>query len=153
MSNWTYKGVDDFEIPEGSFGFVYKITSKLDGKRYIGRKYLTSAKTTTKRVTLKSGIKKTQKKKSRAESNWRDYMGSCKPLLEDIKRFGKENFEFEIICFCPTKGQTNLCEIIYQIKCDVLTDDTYYNNSIGSGQFRNVKITSEFKELIISMLK
>lgn len=150
---WTYKEKEEFEIPSGSFGFVYKITSKIDGRKYIGRKYLTASKTTSKRVTLKTGIKKTKKVKSRVESNWKDYMGSCKPLLEDIKKSGKENFTFEIICFCPTKGQTNMCEIIYQIKCDVLIDDTYYNNSIGSGQFRNLKITSDFIDLIKSMKK
>jgi hypothetical protein len=30
------------------------------------------------------------------ESNWKDYWGSCKPLLEDIKKLGSEKFKREI---------------------------------------------------------
>jgi hypothetical protein len=148
MNKWIYKGMEDFEIPSGAFGFVYKITSRLDGRKYIGRKYLTASKTTSKRVTLKSGIKKTQKKKSRVESNWRDYMGSCKPLLEDINRFGRENYQFEILAFAGTKGQVNFLECFFQMRENVLADDSYYNDAIGSGQFRGVKFDDGFKALL-----
>jgi hypothetical protein len=143
--NWTYKNSTEFEIPEGSFGFVYKITSKIDGRKYIGRKYLTASKTTSKRVTLKSGIKKTQKKKSRVESDWRSYMGSCKPLLEDIDKNGKENYTFEILAFASTKGQVNFLECFFQMRANVLGDDSYYNDAIGSGQFRGVRFDENFK--------
>lgn len=148
MSNWKYKGSDDFEIPENSFGFVYKITSKVDDRKYIGRKYLTAAKTTSKRVTLKSGVKVTKKKKSRVESNWRDYMGSCKPLLEDIQRNGRDNYEFEILAFATTKGQINFLECFFQMRANVLGDDSYYNDAIGSGQFRGVRFDDNFKKML-----
>ncbi len=147
MSNWKYKGEEEFEIPVGSFGFIYKITGP-DGRKYIGRKYLTASKTTSKRVTLKSGIKKTQKKKSRVESNWRDYMGSCKPLLEDIKIQGRENYEFEILSFATTKGQVNFLECFFQMRANVLGDDSYYNDAIGSGQFRGVRFDEDFKNML-----
>lgn len=145
--NWKYKGSEDFELPDGSFGFIYKITGP-DGRKYIGRKYLTASKTTSKRVTLKTGVKVTKKKKSRVESNWKDYMGSCKPLLEDIKRLGSENFEFEILAFAQTKGQVNFLECYFQMRANVLGDDSYYNDAIGSGQFRGVKFDQAFKDML-----
>lgn len=148
--NWKYKGSEDFELPDGSFGFIYKITGP-DGRKYIGRKYLTAAKTTSKRVTLKTGVKVTKKKKSRIESNWKDYMGSCKPLLEDIKRLGSENFEFEILAFAQTKGQVNFLECYFQMRANVLGDDSYYNDAIGSGQFRGVKFDQAFKDFLRSV--
>jgi len=148
--NWKYKGSEDFELPDGSFGFIYKITGP-DGRKYIGRKYLTAAKTTSKRVTLKTGVKVTKKKKSRVESNWKDYMGSCKPLLEDIKRLGSENFEFEILAFAQTKGQVNFLECYFQMRANVLGDDSYYNDAIGSGQFRGVKFDQAFKDFLRSV--
>jgi hypothetical protein len=62
MSNWTYKGTENFEIPSDAFGFVYRITSKLDGRKYIGRKYLKASKITSNRVKLKNGSKVIKKK-------------------------------------------------------------------------------------------
>lgn len=146
--NWKYKEETEFEIPEGSYGFIYKITSKVNGRKYIGRKYLTAAKTTSKRVLLKSGAKVTKKKKSRVESNWRDYMGSCKPLLEDIARFGQDKYEFEILAFAKTKGQVNFLECFFQMRANVLGDDSYYNDAIGSGQFRGVRLDEDFKSML-----
>lgn len=147
-THWNYRGESDFEIPEGSFGFVYKITSTLDGRKYIGRKYLSAAKTTSKRVLLKSGLKVTKKKKSRVESQWHNYMGSCKPLLEEIAKLGKENFKFEILAFATTKGQVNFLECFFQMRANVLGDDSYFNDAIGSGQFRGVKFDEDFKNML-----
>lgn len=157
--HWIYKGNSDFNIPENAFGFVYLIECILPEEeltrlniiktKYIGRKYLTAAKTTSKKVLLKSGAKVTKKKKSRVESGWRDYIGSCKPLIEQIEKLGKDKFRFEILCFCSTKGQTNFCEVFAQFRAGVLIDDSYFNEAIGSGQFRGIRLDSEF----IKMLK
>jgi hypothetical protein len=47
MSNWIYQGKEiltEEDIPfEKAFGFVYVITQKSTGKKYIGRKILTNA--------------------------------------------------------------------------------------------------------------
>lgn len=147
-SHWIYRNEPLNEVPSNAFGFVYLITSKIDNKKYVGRKYLTKAKTTSKRVSLKSGIKVTKKKKSRVESDWRVYTGSCKPLNESIERLGKENFTFEILCFCETKGQTNFAECWIQMKLNVIIDETFYNDAIGSGQFRGVKFSQSFKNIL-----
>lgn len=155
MNHWTYKGSSEFEVPIGAFGFVYKIECILSQyeldklnitkTKYIGRKYLTKSKVSSKRVTLKSGAKVTKKKKSRVESDWMTYTGSCKPLNESISKLGKENFKFEILCFCETKGQTNLAEEFCQMRAGVLIDDSYYNDSVGARGFIGVKLTESFK--------
>lgn len=147
MNHWKYKGNSEFEVPEGAFGFVYLISGP-DGRKYIGRKYLSRAKTSTKRVLLKSGIKVTKKKKSRVESDWMTYAGSCKPLLESISQLGKENFQFVILGFGFTRGQVNFMEIVCQIKVDVMIDPNYYNDAVGSGQFRAIKFSDQFKEVL-----
>lgn len=153
--HWTYKGSNQFEVPVGAFGFVYLI-EKIDAlpnekSKYIGRKYLSKAKTTSKRVLLKSGAKVTKKKKSRVESDWRLYMGSCFPLLDEIERLGKDKFRFKILAFAFTKGQCNFLEVAAQFQAGVLTDDSYFNEAIGSGQFRGIKFSSEFRQILKEM--
>lgn len=141
MTHWTYKGIEIDSIPDGAYGFIYRITSMVSGKRYIGRKYVT--KSSRRSIKLKNGNKKIQK--TRIESDWKTYTGSNKPLNEDIAKYGKENFKFEILAFANTKGQVNALEVICQIKADVMADPTYYNDAVGSGQFRGVKFDESFK--------
>lgn len=153
--HWTYKGQSDFQVPLGAFGFVYKI-SKIDPLPnekafYIGRKYLSASKTSSKRILNKSGVKVTKKKKSRVESDWRLYTGSCIPLNDQIAKLGKESFIFEILAFAFTKGQCNFLEVAAQIKSDVMIDDSYFNEAIGSGQFRGIKFSSEFCQILKEM--
>ena len=152
VSHWQYRGTHDFEVPIGAFGFIYSI-EQIDPTpgtkyKYIGRKYLTASKTTTKKVLLKSGVKKTQKKKSRVESGWRDYTGSCIPLNAQIEKLGKEAFKFEILEFSKTKGQCNFLEVFFQMRANVLGDDSYFNDAVGSGMFRGVKFDNDFKKLL-----
>lgn len=147
---WTYKNQTDFEIPKGAFGFVYLI-SKLnpnpcEQSKYIGRKYL--SKTVSKRKKLKDGTKAKRLTKTRSESDWRGYMGSCKPLLEEISKLGKDKFKFEILGFGNTRGQVNFMECWMQMRYNVIANDNYYNDAIGSGQFRGVKFTDEFKQIL-----
>lgn len=159
--HWIYNGSSNFIIPIGAFGFVYKIECILPQdelnrlgiikSKYIGRKYLSKAKTTSKRVLLKSGAKVTKKKKSRVESDWRLYMGSCFPLLDEIERLGKDKFRFKILAFAFTKGQCNFLEVAAQFQAGVLTDDSYFNEAIGSGQFRGIKFSSEFRQILKEM--
>jgi hypothetical protein len=158
MTPWIYKNEFDFEIPNGAFGFVYKIEYigpvellqkfGICKTKYIGRKYLTASKTVSKRVLKKDGTKTLKKKKSRVESQWRGYMGSCKPLLADIEKLGMENYRFEILAFAQTKGQVNMMEEFCQMRSGVLIDDSFYNDSIGARGFIGVKITNEFKETL-----
>ena len=60
------------------FGFVYRITNKQSGKKYIGRKYFWSFRTPPGK-----------KRKVKQDSDWQRYYGSCPELKEDIKKYGK----------------------------------------------------------------
>lgn len=142
ISHWTHNEISIDEPPVGAFGFIYLIEGC--GRKYIGRKYLTKA--ASRSIKQKNGIRK--QRKTRIESDWRTYMGSCKPLLEDIQKTGKDNYTFRILAWGYTKGQVNALEVFAQIKAGVMVDPSFYNDAVGSGQFRGVKFTTEFKEII-----
>lgn len=132
---WTYDGEPIHEIsqmPEGTIGFVYKITNLETGKFYIGRKViLTNRKTKIgKREKEKTKTRKTFKIVTK-ESNWKTYTGSCKQLNEDIKRLGEKAFHKLILEYCCSKKYMNYTEISYQIKADVLKIDSYNGNILG----------------------
>jgi len=69
------------------------------------------------------------------ESDWREYCGSSKNLLEDIEKHGIENFKKEILILCKNKFESSYQELLKQIEHDVLNDEMSYNGII------NVRIT------------
>jgi hypothetical protein len=93
------------------FGFVYLITNKSNGRRYIGRKYLWQFRTP-----------KGKKRKVKSESDWKNYYGSCPELKEDIIKFGRENFSRTILSLHKTKGKTNYEETRQLFNNNVLTE-------------------------------
>lgn len=117
---WLHNN-EPFEDAGKWYGFIYEITNNLTGKKYIGRKYFTEAK--TRQV-------KGKKKRTRVESNWRDYWGSSKSLTEDIEKHGVENFSKKILMLCETRGNTNYWEAKFQFDNNVLLSDNYYNEWI-----------------------
>ena len=141
MSHWLYKNKIFKEVPEGMFGFVYLITNLKTNKKYVGRKYFYS----TRRIKQKG---KKNRKVVRKESNWKSYTGSNKDLVLDIDNLGIKNFKFQILIITETKGQTNYLEENIQHKMNVLTNENYYNSSIGSRKFISVKFSNKAKKLI-----
>jgi hypothetical protein len=129
---WIYNG-NPFtsEDIEDHYGFVYLIENKINGKRYIGRKYLWQFRTP-----------KGKKRKVKSESNWKEYYGSCPELKEDIDKFGRENFSRTILSLHKTKGKTNFEETRQLFVNGVLTEalDTggpaFYNSNILNRYFR-----------------
>jgi hypothetical protein len=127
---WLYedKVFDSLDIDY--YGFIYEITNDQNGKKYIGRKYFTKAKTLP---PLKG---KVRKRRSRVDSDWLDYWGSSKYLQEDIDTYGEGNFTRRIIRLCKTKGETHYWEAKLHFEHDVLTaklsngDFAYYNENI-----------------------
>jgi len=116
-----------FDDPTDYYGFVYEITNNVTGKKYIGRKYFTVAK--TRQV-------KGKKKRSRVDSDWKDYWGSSKYVLADIEKCGQENFTRKIIRLCKTRGECNYWEAKLQFEHNVLQasfdngEPAYYNENI-----------------------
>jgi len=133
LENIEIKSVDQF--PVGTVGFVYKITNIATGKFYIGKKILENKlkKILTKKEQsewVKPG-RIPKKKVVIKESNWLDYWGSCKPLVEDIKYMGKDNFKREIIKVCFSKKGLSYWETYYQFEYKVLHVDSYCENILG----------------------
>lgn len=128
--SWYYKNKLVEAIPEDCIGFVYIITNKLTGKKYIGKKLAKFSKTTYKVVKLKNGTKKKKKIRTLIDSDWRDYYGSSDNLTKDIEKIGKHNFTREILYFCNTKAECSYIEAREQFNRRVLESDDYYNGHI-----------------------
>lgn len=127
---WLYEGKEVDEVSSDFVGFVYIITNKITDRKYIGKKLLKFSKTKVKTVTLKNGTKKKKRIKEQIDSDWKDYYGSSKELLEDIEILGKDNFEREILFFCKSKAECSYVEAREQFINKVLESDDYYNNNI-----------------------
>lgn len=131
-NEWRYnkKPFNSDDIMD-NYGFVYLITNKTNGRKYLGRKYFWSFRTP-----------KGKKRKVKQESDWKKYYGSCPELKEDVKKYGKENFDREILSLHETKGKCNFEETRQLFLNNVLTEslDTggplYYNSNILSRYFR-----------------
>jgi hypothetical protein len=134
---WYYKNEEVIDLPE-VVGFVYKITNKISGRAYLGKKlkFFTKAKMII--VTLKSGVKKKKKVKTQVESDWRTYWSSSVELQNDVKELGEENFTREILFYCQSKGNLSYIELREQILNKVLEDSTlWYNGIIQAKIHRN----------------
>lgn len=106
-------------------GFVYLITNKINGMKYIGQKKFWDNKTLP---PLKG---KSHKRHIVVESNWKDYFGSNKELKLDVAANGKENFSRQVLHLCKSKAMMNYLETEEQFKRKVLFKKHYYNNYIG----------------------
>lgn len=140
-----YDSVEKF--PENCIGFVYKITNIKTGKFYIGKKSLFSnvrKKLTKKELAEYSGPgRKPTKKLVTSESNWQDYWGSNKGILQEIKEEGTDSFRKEILKFCFNKKQLTYWEVHYQCVNEVLFSDKSYNDNVLAKFFRKDLVDSE----------
>lgn len=129
---WYYNGQVFLSDNIGdNFGFVYLIENKLNGRKYIGRKYFWSFRKP-----------KGKSRKVKSESDWKKYYGSCPELKEDIIKFGRENFSRTMLSVHKTGGKTNFEETRQLFANNVLTESlddgspAWYNSNILSRYFR-----------------
>lgn len=118
---WTYEhGLDEFDESHigDNVGFVYCITNKTTGQKYIGKKLFTKSK--TRQV-------KGKKKKSRVASDWIDYYGSSDILKEEVKQNGPENYTREILHLCKTRSWMSYWETHEIFTRHALLSEHYYN--------------------------
>jgi hypothetical protein len=122
---WTYQGKPIDSLPEDCEGFVYLITNTTNGRQYVGKKLAKFKKT---RPPLKGRI---NKRRSKVESDWRDYWGSSDHLLADVAELGEDKFTREILYICNTRGVMSYLEAREQFERRVLESDDYYNGIIN----------------------
>ena len=131
---WLFDGVI-FESKQigDYYGFVYMITSLIDGKKYIGRKYFYSVRKKSRK----------DKRRTKSESDWQNYYGSSDELKEQIDKYGKENFRREILSLHTTKGRTNYEEVRAQFLYGVLESEEFINGNINGKWHRSPEHIAE----------
>jgi hypothetical protein len=123
LGHWnTSLIIEEGDIP---YGFIYKITCTPTGKKYIGKK---QCKSVLKRRPLKG---KKNKRHEVIETDWRTYTSSSRELNEDILKYGKDSFKFEIIELCDSKFALAYREAKIQFDEEVLLRNDYYNGIIN----------------------
>ena len=135
---WEYKGrliTEISDMPEGTFGFIYKITHIPTNKKYIGKKalYNNRKKPLTKAEIAEQtgpGRKPTHKIVT-TESDWKKYWGSNKDFQLLVRTYPKDQFSKEILEFAPGKKMLTYYECKYLFKYEVLeTPDMYFNDNV-----------------------
>ena len=125
---WVYEGKpfssDDIA---GNAGFVYEITDTLNGKKYIGKKKLSSTR------TLKPLKGQKRKRRVVSESDWESYYGSSEEVKALVEEFGSDRFRRKVLRLCKTTAEMSYFELKEQIENDVLLKpDEYYNAFVGA---------------------
>ena len=102
-----------------NLGFVYLITHISTGRKYIGKKFFTKAK--TKQV-------KGKKKKIRVASDWETYWSSSEELKAEVKLNGEDQYAREILHLCKTRSACNYWETWEIFNRHALLSENYYNS-------------------------
>ena len=115
---WYHDGVP-YEYDGVSFGFVYLIENITTGRKYIGRKYFTSA-----------GYRQIngKKKKIRKPSDWQDYWGSNETLKREVAETGENNYRRVILHLCKSKSECSYYETFEIFSRHALLNELYYND-------------------------
>lgn len=135
--NYSNNGHWDFpeEMAKGkAFGFIYLIHNKVDNRCYIGKKQ----------------YKGTGKANKGVVSNWPWYISSSDELSKDIKRLGKDSFEFIVLEEYYTRGGLSYSETWSLCHVESPTYvDKWYNVLINKVSWRSKeRVTDRHKERI-----
>ncbi|RVJ16526.1 hypothetical protein CN184_28475 [Sinorhizobium medicae] len=104
--------------------FVYKITDKVTGRFYVGKKQLFS----TRKLPPLKGQKR--KRTVIKESDWLSYYGSNDVLKALVEQHGPDRFNREILHLCKSKGEASFMEAHEQFAHDVLRRNDCFNDWI-----------------------
>lgn len=149
IPTWWYEGkiiTDISDMPENTYGFIYEVLHKPTDRKYLGKKVLFFERNVRigKRETeaLKEerkakgiGGRVPAKKKVIKESDWKDYYGSHKDIVELIKEGKQFEFERKILTFVPNKKLLTYYECKYLFIKEVLEERNNYINDNILGKF------------------
>lgn len=131
---WTYKGreVNSVEdMPDGTVGFVYRVTHQPSGKHYIGKKVLYFNRTLP---PLKG---KKRRRRVVKESDWKTYYGSNTTIKQMIKEEKSDEFTREILVFVNRKKMLTYYETKFLFTEGVLENpNKFFNDNILGKFFR-----------------
>lgn len=114
-------------------GYIYCITNKINGKRYVGQ---------TKHNDVNERIKEHfQIALSEYSSNKRNLH-----LYNSIRKYGKENFEVTILKDNLSEDELDEWEVYFIKEFNTYADG--YNNTVGGGGVRGYRHTDETKKKI-----
>jgi hypothetical protein len=124
---WLYENEIFTEEKIGSYvGFIYMITEKDTGKKYIGQKVFWN------KVAKKPLKGKVNRRISKKPSDWMQYHGSNDILKELVASRGPEMYNREILRLCKTKSELNYYEAKTIFEHDALLRDDYFNQWIST---------------------
>ena len=149
IPTWWYEGkiiTDISDMPDNTYGFIYEVLHKPTDRKYLGKKVLFFERNVRigKRETeaLKEerkakgiGGRVPAKKKVIKESDWKDYYGSHKDIVELIKEGKQFEFERKILTFVPNKKLLTYYECKYLFIKEVLEERNNYINDNILGKF------------------
>lgn len=130
--SWLYNGVvfTDEKIPEGAVGFVYEMTTLINGKSvsYIGKKNFYS---NTKKKLSKKNLPTDKRKKKYvrvSKTSYHNYYSSNEVLKQAHKDGVRISRRILRICF--SKTELTYQEIKYQFQYEVLEKEEFLNGNI-----------------------
>ena len=145
--SWSYQGrliTDISDMPKDTYGFIYEVIYKPKDIRYIGKKVLFFER--NKRLGKRAlealreerkakgiGGRVPLKQKIITESDWKDYFGSQKEIVQLAKKDkAGENWEKKILEFVPNKKLLTYYETKHLFINRVLEDNysTHINDNI-----------------------
>lgn len=141
---WEYKGrliTEIADMPEDTFGFIYRVIHKPTQKKYIGKKVLYFERNVAlgkkelevlkeERKAAGIGGRVPAKKKVIKESDWKTYYGSQDEIKKLVKSSKPEDWTREILEFVTTKKLLTYYEIKYILVHDALEDNDYLNDNV-----------------------
>ena len=139
---WEHKGrliTEISDMPEGTFGFIYKITHLPTNRKYVGKKVLYNnrkKKLTKAEIAEQTGPgRKPTHKVVTAESDWKKYWGSNAEFKKLLQIYPSSQFSKEIIEFASNKKLLTYYECKYLFSMGVLEDPQMYANDNILGKF------------------
>lgn len=139
---WIYNGQNITELrdmPEGTIGFIYKITNGKTGQYYIGKK---NVATIRKRNFGKKEIAALTDKRMKRyemiikESDWKDYRSSNKTVQSWFSDAENDQLELRILRFCQSSKSLTYYELQEQFSHNVLADSNALNDNLLGKFFR-----------------
>ena len=142
--SWLYndKNIENIEeFPQGTIGFVYRITHIPTQKSYIGKKILHFTKKTKlgkkEMKLLKGGVGRPSTSKIVVkESDWLSYYSSNLEIKKLVKEGKSNDFERVILRCVPSKKLLSYYESKHQFLNDVLENPNWYNDNIAGKFYR-----------------